>query len=146
VTEKPKIALLTREYPPSIYGGAGVHVEYLARELANLVDLGVYFFGEPRTAPEVKGAYKPWPALDGSAPELQALRTLSVNLLMAEAAAPANLVHSHTWYANFAGHLAKLTYGIPHVMTSHSLEPLRPWPSRRRTRSSPFRRACGATS
>ena len=127
MTEKPKIALLTREYPPAIYGGAGVHVEYLARELAKHVELAVHCFGEPRNLPEVAGAYKPWPALEGTAPELQALRTLSVNLLMANATAKANLVHSHTWYANFAGHLAKLTYGIPHVMTSHSLEPLRPW-------------------
>jgi len=122
-----KIALLSREYPPEVYGGAGVHVEYLARELATLVDLAVHCFGAPRHAPEVAGNYQPWPALDGDAPELAALRTLSVDLLMAKAVRGAQIVHTHTWYANFAGHLAKLMYGVPHVMTSHSLEPLRPW-------------------
>ncbi len=122
-----KVALLSREYPPEIYGGAGVHVEYLARELAREVDLGVYCFGAERRASEVKGSYKSWSALDGSAPELAALRTLSIDLAMAKDVAGSELVHTHTWYANFAGHLAKLMYGIPHVMTSHSLEPLRPW-------------------
>lgn len=122
-----KIALLTREYPPDVYGGAGVHVEYLARELAREIDLGVYCFGSARKAPEVSGTYKSWNHLDGTAPELAALRTLSIDLLMAKDVAGASLVHTHTWYANFAGHLAKLMYGIPHVMTSHSLEPLRPW-------------------
>jgi starch synthase len=77
--------------------------------------------------PEVAGTYEAWQALDGEAPELAALRTLSVDLLMAKAVRGTELVHTHTWYANFAGHLAKLMYGIPHVMTSHSLEPLRPW-------------------
>ena len=122
-----KIALLSREYPPEVYGGAGVHVEYLARELAPLVDLAVHCFGGARAMPEVAGAYQPWAALDGDAPELAALRTLSVDLLMAKAVRGTELVHTHTWYANFAGHLAKLMYGVPHVMTSHSLEPLRPW-------------------
>jgi alpha-maltose-1-phosphate synthase len=122
-----KVALLTREYPPEIYGGAGVHVEYLARELSREVELDVYCFGAERRASEVRGSYKAWPALDGAAPELAALRTLSIDLAMAKDAAGSSLVHSHTWYANFAGHLAKLMYGIPHVMTSHSLEPLRPW-------------------
>ncbi|HWZ90884.1 MAG TPA: glycogen synthase [Polyangiaceae bacterium] len=122
-----KIALLSREYPPEVYGGAGVHVEYLARELAPLVDLAVHCFGEARSASEVAGTYKPWELLNGEAPELAALRTLSVDLLMAKAVQGAEVVHTHTWYANFAGHLAKLMYGVPHVMTSHSLEPLRPW-------------------
>ena len=122
-----KIALLSREYPPEVYGGAGVHVEYLARELAPLVDLAVHCFGAERDAPNVAGTYQPWAALDGDAPELAALRTLSVDLLMAKAVRGTELVHTHTWYANFAGHLAKLMYGVPHVMTSHSLEPLRPW-------------------
>jgi starch synthase len=121
------VALLSREYPPENYGGAGVHVEYLARELASRVDLGVYCFGEPRTAPEVRGAFQPWNELAGAEPELSALRSLSVDLLLARAVRGRELVHSHTWYANFAGHLAKLLYGIPHVVTSHSLEPLRPW-------------------
>jgi alpha-maltose-1-phosphate synthase len=122
-----KVALLSREYPPEIYGGAGVHVEYLARELSRQVELGVYCFGADRKASEVLGSYKSWAALDGSAPELAALRTLSIDLAMAKDVAGSELVHTHTWYANFAGHLAKLMYGIPHVMTSHSLEPLRPW-------------------
>ena len=122
-----KVALLSREYPPEIYGGAGVHVEYLARELSRQVELGVYCFGADRKASEVQGSYKSWGALDGPAPELAALRTLSIDLAMAKDVAGAELVHTHTWYANFAGHLAKLMYGIPHVMTSHSLEPLRPW-------------------
>ncbi len=124
-----KIALLSREYPPEVYGGAGVHVEYLARELAALaeLELAVHCFGAERRAPEVAGSYQPWAALEGDAPELAALRTLSVDLLMAKAVRGTELVHTHTWYANFAGHLAKLMYGVPHVMTSHSLEPLRPW-------------------
>ena len=122
-----KIALLSREYPPEVYGGAGVHVEYLARELAPLVELAVHCFGAERSAPEVAGSYQPWSELSGEAPELAALRTLSVDLLMAKAVRGTELVHTHTWYANFAGHLAKLMYGVPHVMTSHSLEPLRPW-------------------
>ena len=122
-----KIALLSREYPPEVYGGAGVHVEYLARELAPLVDLAVHCFGAARDLPNVAGTYQPWAALDGDAPELAALRTLSVDLLLAKAVRGTDLVHTHTWYANFAGHLAKLMYGVPHVMTSHSLEPLRPW-------------------
>ena len=122
-----KIALLSREYPPEVYGGAGVHVEYLARELAPLVELAVHCFGAARSMKEVAGVYQPWADLDGDAPELAALRTLSVDLLMAKAVRGTELVHTHTWYANFAGHLAKLMYGVPHVMTSHSLEPLRPW-------------------
>lgn len=127
VTEALKIALLTREYPPEVYGGAGVHVEYLARELQKHVELSVQCFGAERQAPEVGGSHQPWDKLDGKAPHLAALRTLSVDVLMAKAVEGASLVHSHTWYANLAGHLAKLMYGIPHVMTSHSLEPLRPW-------------------
>src|SRR5688572_27045116 len=126
-SERLAVALLSREYPPENYGGAGVHVEYLARELASRVDLGVYCFGAPRSAPEVRGAFQPWTELSGTEPELSALRSLSVDLLIARAVRGRQLVHSHTWYANFAGHLAKLMYGIPHVMTSHSLEPLRPW-------------------
>ena len=122
-----QIALLTREYPPDIYGGAGVHVEYLGRELKKLLDLKVFCFGEQRSAEEVKGAFDWWDALQGDAPHMASLRTMGVNLEMAAAVEGADLVHSHTWYANFAGMLAQLMYGIPHVMTSHSLEPLRPW-------------------
>src|SRR5690606_15064114 len=122
-----RVALLTREYPPEIYGGAGVHVEYLGRELKKRVELSVYCFGQPRDASEVAAAYGYWEALAGEKPHQAALRTLAVNLQMAGALEGAHLAHSHTWYANFAGHLAKLMYGIPHIMSSHSLEPLRPW-------------------
>jgi alpha-maltose-1-phosphate synthase len=125
--DRPPIALLTREYPPEIYGGAGVHVEYLARELARHVDVRVHCFGGERSAPEVAASYEPWSALDGPQPYLAALRTLSVNLEMTAGVEQAKLVHSHTWYANFAGRLSQLVHGIPHVMTTHSLEPLRPW-------------------
>jgi starch synthase len=116
-----RVALLTREYPPEIYGGAGVHVEYLARELRRLVDLDVHCFGAPRADAT---AHQADPTLGEANP---ALRTLSVDVAMAAGIRGADLVHSHTWYANMGGHLAKLVYGIPHVMSAHSLEPLRPW-------------------
>jgi len=123
-----RVALLSREYPPEVYGGAGVHVEYLARDLAGLVDLEVHCFGEPREAGPVHVvAYQPWERLAGSAKHLAALRHVSTDLAIAAGVEGADLVHSHTWYANLAGHLAKLLYGIPHVVTVHSLEPLRPW-------------------
>jgi alpha-maltose-1-phosphate synthase len=114
-----KVSLLTREYPPEVYGGAGVHVEYLARALAPLVDLTVHCEGADRVGAV---AHQPWSALSDSV-----LRVFSTDLAMAEAAAGTDLVHSHTWYANLAGHLAALRFGIPHVVTVHSLEPLRPW-------------------
>jgi starch synthase len=114
-----KVALLTREYPPEVYGGAGVHVEYLARALAPLVDLTVHCHGAPR---DTAVAHQPLSALRDAV-----LRVFSTDLSMADAVARADLVHSHTWYANLAGHLASLLYGIPHVATVHSLEPLRPW-------------------
>jgi starch synthase len=116
-----KVSLLTREYPPDVYGGAGVHVEYLARALSasGLVDLTVHCEGADRPGAV---AHRPWDALSDSV-----LRVFSEDLSMAEAAGDAAVVHSHTWYANLAGHLAALRYGIPHVVTVHSLEPLRPW-------------------
>jgi len=118
-----KVALLTREYPPEVYGGAGVHVEYLARALSGLVDLPVdvtvHCQGAPR---DTAVAHQAWPVLHDAA-----LKAFSADLSMADAAADADLVHSHTWYANLAGHLASLLHGIPHVATVHSLEPLRPW-------------------
>jgi starch synthase len=116
-----RVALLTREYPPEVYGGAGVHVEYLARELGELVDLTVHCQGADRTAAI---AHRPWELLGGAN---SALGVLSADLSMAGAVGSADIVHSHTWYANLAGHLAALLHGIPHVMTVHSLEPLRPW-------------------
>ena len=121
-----RVALLTREYPPEVYGGAGVHVEYLSRELRRLVELDVHCWGADRDDPSVH-AYEPWQALAGGSPHLAALQAMSIDLVMAAAVADAEVAHSHTWYAEFAGHLAKLTYGIPHVATVHSLEPLRPW-------------------
>jgi len=122
-----RVALLTREYPPEVYGGAGVHVEYLARELARLEAVTVHYWATHPAEREGTVAHGPWEALAGEAPHLAALRAISVDLSMAAAAADAELVHSHTWYANLAGHLAALTYGVPHVATVHSLEPLRPW-------------------
>jgi starch synthase len=120
-----RVALLTREYPPDVYGGAGVHVTYLARELAPLVDLTVHCQGEDRPGAV---AHRPWDLL---ADANQALQVISTDLSMTAAVGPemgrAQLVHSHTWYTNLAGHLASLLYGIPHVMTMHSLEALRPW-------------------
>jgi alpha-maltose-1-phosphate synthase len=114
-----KIALLTREYPPEVYGGAGVHVEYLAKSLAPLVELTVHCMGAPR---DTAVAHQAWPALHDAA-----LKVFSADLSMADAVGAVDLVHSHTWYANLAGHLAALLHGIPHVATVHSLEPLRPW-------------------
>src|SRR5579863_4559392 len=104
---EPRVALLTREYPPEVYGGAGVHVEYLARELARLVELTVHAWGAER--PPVPGgpavvSYRPWAALAGSEPSRAALEALSVDLAMAAGIGAANLVHSHTWYANLGGH------------------------------------------
>ena len=121
-----KVALLTREYPPDVYGGAGAHVEYLARELRLLAELSVHCWGSPRDEAGVTG-HQPWAALSDPKPESAAFQAMSINLAMAAAVKGVDLVHSHTWYANFGGHLAKLTWSIPHVVTSHSLEPLRPW-------------------
>ena len=121
MTGRLRVALLTREYPPEVYGGAGVHVTYLARELAQLVDLTVHCQGADR--PDAV-AHRPWDLL---ADANQALRVVSTDLSMAAAVGSAELVHSHTWYANLAGQLAAMLYDIPHVMTMHSLEVLRPW-------------------
>ncbi|SCE92170.1 glycogen synthase (ADP-glucose) [Micromonospora haikouensis] len=118
-----RVDLLTREYPPEVYGGAGVHVEYLARELRRLADVRVHCFGAPRSEPGVTAYAEP----AGLAGANAALRTMGVDLEMAGACAGTDVVHSHTWYANLAGHTAKLLHGVPHVVTAHSLEPLRPW-------------------
>jgi alpha-maltose-1-phosphate synthase len=118
-----RVDLLTKEFPPAVYGGAGVHVTELARQLRTLVDLRVHCFGEPRPEPGV-AAYREPHLADGANP---VLRTLATNVEMGAGCAGADLVHSHTWYANSAGRLARTLYGIPHVVTTHSLEPLRPW-------------------
>jgi starch synthase len=126
---RSRVALLTREYPPEVYGGAGVHVQYLARELAKLVDLTVHCWGGDRPPGEQPPvvAHHPWERLAGPSPPSAALQAVSVDLTMAAAVAGTDLVHSHTWYANLGGHFAKLIHGVPHVVTVHSLEPMRPW-------------------
>jgi starch synthase len=118
-----RVDILSREYPPEVYGGAGVHVAELVNALRPTTDVVVRAFGLPRDEPEVFSYLVP-AQLTGANP---ALETIGVDLQMAEDVAGADLVHSHTWYANGAGHLAKLLHGIPHVVTAHSLEPLRPW-------------------
>jgi len=116
-----RIGLFTREYPPEVYGGAGVHVGFLVPALRRLVDVEVHCFGGPRSDAR---SHAVAPALgDANA----ALQTLSVDLAMAAGAGGVHLVHSHTWYTNMAGHLAKMLHGVPHVVTAHSLEPRRPW-------------------
>ncbi len=118
-----RIDLLTREYPPDVYGGAGVHVENLAAALRQRVDVRVRAFGAPRAEEGVSG----YPDLAELAGANAALRTFGVDLAMAADCGGADVVHSHTWYANLAGHLAGLLHDVPHVLSAHSLEPLRPW-------------------
>jgi alpha-maltose-1-phosphate synthase len=117
-----RLAILTREYPPAVYGGAGVHVDFLTRELRRLVEVDVHCLGEDR--PGAVAYPETDPRLPGVNP---ALGILAANLAMSAGVGDCNVVHSHSWYANLAGHLAKLLHGIPHVVTSHSLEPARPW-------------------
>jgi len=116
-----KVAVLTREWPPDIYGGAGVHVRELAAHLRPLVEVDVHCFGSPRPDAEAHAV----PAgLAGANPALQAL---GVDLEMVRDTVGVDVLHSHTWYANLAGHVGGLLHGVPHVITAHSLEPLRPW-------------------
>ena len=123
-----RVALLTREFPPHVYGGAGVHVEYLAAALRGLLEVSVHRFAGPGDAHDpAAGVYGTWDALPGPAPYQSALAHLATDLAMVAGVAQAQLVHSHTWYANFAGTLAAMVHDIPHVLTTHSLEPLRPW-------------------
>jgi alpha-maltose-1-phosphate synthase len=116
-----RVAMMTREYPPEVYGGAGVHVTELVAQLRHLCEVDVHCMGAPRPGVDV---HQPDPALKGANP---ALSTLSADLNMVNGASNATVVHSHTWYTGLAGHLAALLYGIPHVLTAHSLEPMRPW-------------------
>jgi alpha-maltose-1-phosphate synthase len=118
-----RIDLLTKEYPPEIYGGAGVHVAELVKALRVTEEVQVRCFGAPRNEKDVTSYSVPTELTSANA----ALQTIGVDLLMANDAAGADLVHSHTWYANEAGRVAQLLHGIPHVITAHSLEPLRPW-------------------
>jgi starch synthase len=120
-----RVDVLTKEYPPEIYGGAGVHVAELVRALRarDDVEARVHAFGEPRD----EAGTTSYPDLAELAGANGALRTLGVDLAIADACAGTELVHSHTWYANMAGHLAALLHDVPHVVTAHSLEPMRPW-------------------
>ncbi|WP_144694048.1 glycogen synthase [Dermacoccus nishinomiyaensis] len=119
-----RVDILTKEYPPNIYGGAGVHVAELVKALRSSgIDTQVRAFGEPIDEPGTQG----FPDLPELADANGALKTLGVDLTMVPAVAGADVVHSHTWYANFAGHLASMLHGIPHVVSAHSLEPMRPW-------------------
>lgn len=117
-----KVSVLTREYPPDVYGGAGVHVDFLVRELLKLVEVDVQCMGAPREGATAHSEDDARLAHANSA-----LRVLSTDLAMTGAVAEAEIVHSHTWYAAMAGHWAKLLYDVPHVVTAHSLEPQRPW-------------------
>jgi alpha-maltose-1-phosphate synthase len=116
-----RVAMMTREYPPEVYGGAGVHVTELVAQLRHLCEVDVHCMGRPRDTAIVAA---PDPALEGAN---AALVTLSADLVMVNDASSASVVHSHTWYTGLAGHLTALLYGIPHVLTAHSLEPMRPW-------------------
>ncbi|MCX4748324.1 glycogen synthase [Kitasatospora sp. NBC_01287] len=118
-----RIDLVTREYPPEVYGGAGVHAAELTRALRRSAQVQVRCLGAPRSEPDTRAYPLPSDLGDANA----ALRFLGADLRIAADCAGADLVHSHTWYANAAGQLAGLLHGIPHVMTLHSLEPLRPW-------------------
>ncbi len=124
-----RVALLTREYPPNVYGGAGVHVEELSKVLAAHADVDVHAFDGPREAGvspagvTVHGYDYPAELASANA----AIKTLGVDLEIADRVREADILHSHTWYANMAGHIGGMLYGIPHVISAHSLEPLRPW-------------------
>ncbi|HEX6445619.1 MAG TPA: glycogen synthase [Streptosporangiales bacterium] len=118
-----RVDVLSREYPPDVYGGAGVHVEELVAELRRLDEVRVHCFGADRDEPGVTAYRSPDTLAEANA----ALQVMGVDLAMSAGAAGTDVVHSHTWYANLAGHVAKLLHGVPHVVTTHSLEPLRPW-------------------
>ena len=118
-----RVDIVTKEYPPEIYGGAGVHVTELVRALRASIDVRVHAFGAPRDEPGTTSYGVPAELSSANA----AIQTLGTDLEIVGDVAGADVVHSHTWYANFAGHLASLLHGIPHVVTAHSLEPLRPW-------------------
>ncbi|MBB3676357.1 glycogen synthase [Modestobacter versicolor] len=119
-----RVGIVTREWPPDVYGGAGVHVEHLVAAMRGLdggPEIDVHAFGGPR---EDATGYGVPPGLQSANGALQAV---GVDVEIAAALGGVDLVHSHTWYANHAGHLAKLVHGAAHVVTAHSLEPRRPW-------------------
>ena len=118
-----RVDFVTKEYPPNIYGGAGVHVSELVKNLRRTTEVHVHAFGKPIDEIDTLG-YEPLGDLQN---QNQAIQTLGTDLAIVQNIAGSDLVHSHTWYANFAGHLSSLLHGIPHVITAHSLEPLRPW-------------------
>jgi starch synthase len=142
-----RVGLMTREYPPYVYGGAGVHVEYLSRELAKTIEVEVHAWGDSPTAPSQDSPQhltedcepipldldvhfeNPWPAIsNGTQAKFKgALEALSLNLIQNLNLAKLDIIHTHTWYVSIAGFLAKKLYGIPFVLTTHSLEPLRAW-------------------
>lgn len=128
-----RVGLFTREYPPLVYGGAGVHVDYLSRELAKRIDVEVHCWG-PQQGDEgrlhVRGS-EPWPEItNGTEGKFKgALEAFSLNLTQIKALEDIDIVHTHTWYVSMAGYLAKKLYDIPFVLTTHSLEPLRAWKS-----------------
>lgn len=126
-----KALFFTREFPPYVYGGAGVHVEYLAAELAKLMEVDVRCFGDQNDTSDqlsVKGFPYDNPVFNSSDSQLKSVfQTLSTCIQMNAEKIDADIVHCHTWYAQFAGIVAKLCYGVPLVITTHSLEPLRPW-------------------
>ncbi|MBC8525369.1 MAG: glycogen synthase [Candidatus Cloacimonetes bacterium] len=124
-----KVTMIAREFPPNVYGGAGVHLRYLVQELKKLMSVEVRCFGEQNINEKnfkVKG-YHAWEPLRGDPKISKALQTLSVDLSIVNDVIDSDIVHAHAWYASFAGHLAKMLYDIPLIVTCHSLEPLRPW-------------------
>lgn len=128
-----RVGLFTREYPPHVYGGAGVHVDYLSRELAREIEVEVHCWGRQqmdRGNLHVRGD-EPWSEISkGTEAKFKgALEALSLNLTQIKALEGIDLVHTHTWYVSMAGYLAKKLYGVPFVLTTHSLEPLRAWKS-----------------
>ncbi|MGH9475738.1 MAG: glycogen synthase [Terriglobales bacterium] len=124
-----RVALFTREYPPHVYGGAGVHVEYLSRELARSAEVEVHCFGEQhsRSGNLTVIGHQPWERLRTEEKFRAALESLSVNLDSIQELRACDVVHTHTWYSAMAGFWAKKLYGMPFVLTTHSLEPLRAW-------------------
>ena len=128
-----RVGLFTREYPPLVYGGAGVHVDYLSRELAKQIEVEVHCWG-PQHADQgnlhVRGA-EPWAEIsNGTEGKFKgALEAFSLNLTQIKDLQGIDVVHTHTWYVSMAGYLAKKLYGMPFVLTTHSLEPLRAWKS-----------------